>query len=128
MVERLKGLLGRLLEFWNKYTSKQKTIIICVIAAVIFALAVMIAVFSRTQYVQLDVFETTADAAEAKRLLEENNIAVRASGTDATVISVDKKKESDAKLLLGENGITSTASEDNSWLWNNSMSTTDSDR
>ncbi len=128
MVERLKGVLGRLVEFWNRYTSKQKTIIICVIAAVIFALAVMIAVFSRTQYVQLDVFETTADAAEAKRLLEENNIAVRASGTDATVISVDKKKESDAKLLLGENGITSTASEDSSWLWNNSMSTTDSDR
>ena len=68
MVERLKVLLERFLEFWNRYTSKQKTVIICVAAAVIFTLAVLFAVFSRTQYTQLEVFETTPDAAEAKQL------------------------------------------------------------
>lgn len=128
MVEKLKQLPEHFLEFWSKYTSKQKTIIICVLAAVIFILAVMIAVFTRTQYTELDQFETTADAAEAKNLLEENGIAVKASGDNATVISVDKKKLSDARLLLGENGITSTASKDYSWLFDNSMSTTDSER
>lgn len=128
MVERLKALLERFLEFWNRYTSKQKTVIICVAAAVIFTLAVVFAVFSRTQYTQLEVFETTADAAEAKKLLDENGIAVRVSGDNATVISVDKKKVSDAKLLLGENGVTAAAKGDYTWLTNNSMSTTDSER
>lgn len=128
MSERLKQFSQRFLEFWNKYTSKQKTIIICVLAAAIFALALLIGIFSRTQYTQLEVFETTADAAEAKKLLEENGISVRASGDNATVISVDKKKLSDAKLLLGENGITSTAKNDYSFLFDNSMSTTDSER
>lgn len=128
MVERLKALLERFLEFWNRYTSKQKTVIICVAAAVIFTLAVVFAVFSRTQYTQLEIFETTADAAEAKKLLEENGIAVRASGDNATVISVDKKKVSDAKLLLGENGVTAAAKGDYTWVTNNSMSTTDSER
>ena len=128
MVERLKVLLERFLEFWNRYTSKQKTVIICVVAAVIFTLAVLFAVFSRTQYTQLEVFETTADAAEAKKLLEENGIPVRASGDNATVISVDKKKVSDAKLLLGENGVTAAAKGDYTWVTNNSMSTTDSER
>lgn len=128
MVDRLKAFLERFLEFWNRYTSKQKTIIICVMAAVIFTLAVLIAVFSKTQYTQLEVFETTADAAEAKNLLDENGIAVRVSGDNATVISVDKKKVSDAKLLLGENGITAAAKSDYSWVTDNSMSTTDSER
>lgn len=128
MGERIKQIPQRFLEFWNNYTSKQKTIIICVLAAVIFALAVLIAVFSKTKYTQLDRFETTADAAAAKNLLEENGIAVKASGDDATIISVDKKKISDARLLLGENGITSTAKDDYSFLFDNSMSTTDSER
>lgn len=30
MMEQLIALKDKILEFWNKYTSKQKTIIICV--------------------------------------------------------------------------------------------------
>ena len=41
MQERLKELPKKFLEYWNKWTSKQKTIIVSVVAVVI----VMIAVF-----------------------------------------------------------------------------------
>ena len=39
MVDRLKELLQRIQEWWNKFTAKQKTIIISVSAGVILALA-----------------------------------------------------------------------------------------
>lgn len=125
MAERFRQIPQMFLEFWNKYTSKQKTIIISVIAAVIFTLAVLIAIFSRTQYQQLESYETTKEAAEAMTVLQENNINVKASGNDATVINVDKKQYYDAKLILGQNNLTSSSKQDYSdFLFNNSMSTT----
>ena len=40
MVDRLKDILQKIQEWWNKFTAKQKTIIISVTAGVILALAV----------------------------------------------------------------------------------------
>ncbi|MGN1084168.1 MAG: flagellar M-ring protein FliF, partial [Lachnospiraceae bacterium] len=62
MQERLKQLPKRLLELWNKYTSKQKTIIISVFSGVVLALAILIVLLSRTKYVTLSTFQTTTVA------------------------------------------------------------------
>lgn len=38
MMDQLIAIKDKLLAFWNKYTTKQKTIIICVVLAVFFAI------------------------------------------------------------------------------------------
>ena len=42
MTERLKAIPVKILEWWNRFTSKQKTIIICIAAGVIIALAILV--------------------------------------------------------------------------------------
>ncbi len=129
ILDFLKGLPAKALEFWNKYTSKQKTIIISVLAAVIFTLVALIWFSTRTNYVALATFESTADAAEARRYLDDSDTKFNYKlSNDALTISVDEKQLSEARLVLGENGVTETASEDYSWLFDNSFTTTDSER
>lgn len=129
ILDFLKGLPAKLLEFWNKYTGKQKTIIISVLAAVIFTLVALIWLSTRTNYVTLATFESTTDAAEARGYLDESdtNFKYRLS-SDALTISVDEKQISEARLVLGQNGVTETAQEDYTWLFDNSFTTTDSER
>ena len=74
MQERLKELPKRLLELWNKYTTKQKTIIVSVFSGVVLALAILIVLLSRTKYVTLSTFGTTNIATGVVQLLDENGI------------------------------------------------------
>ena len=125
----LKGLPAKLLEFWNKYTGKQKTIIISVLAAVIFTLVALIWLSTRTNYVTLATFESTADAAAARGYLDDSDTKFKYRlSSDALTISVDEKQISEARLVLGQNGVTETAQEDYTWLFDNSFTTTDSER
>ena len=62
MQERLKELPKKFLEYWNKWTSKQKTIIISAILAVVVMIAILVAVLGRTKYVELDTFADTKTA------------------------------------------------------------------
>ncbi|MDD6331101.1 MAG: flagellar basal-body MS-ring/collar protein FliF [Clostridium sp.] len=124
-----KGIPPRFLEFWNKYTSKQKTIIISVLAAVIFTLVALIWFSTRTKYVTLATFETTADAASARDYLNDSDTSFRYKlSDDALTIMVDEKQLSEARLVLGENGVSETSKEDYSWMFDNSFTTTDSER
>ena len=53
MMERLKAIWAKILEWWNKYTTKQKTVIIGITAVVVFTFVILIYVFTRPQYVLL---------------------------------------------------------------------------
>ena len=53
MGEKVREIQKRILDFWNKYDTKQKTIIISVVAVVIVTMAILWAVFSRATYVDL---------------------------------------------------------------------------
>ena len=55
MADKLKEIPGKLLEWWNKYTSKQKTIIIGIVAVVIFTFVIIVYAFSRPQYTRLEI-------------------------------------------------------------------------
>ena len=124
-----KGLPAKAVEFWNKYTSKQKTIIISVLAVVIFTLVALIWFSNRTTYVTLATFESTTDAAAAKKYLDESGKTFKYQiSSDALTISIDEKQLSEARLVLGENGVTETAKEDYDWMFNNGFTTTDSER
>lgn len=126
MEERVKKLLNRILEWWKKFTNKQRIIIISLAATVIVAIVVMVSVLNRTQYETIRVCETTAEASEIKTMLEEEEIPVSVS-TDGLTIKVDSNRLSDANLLLGANGFSVTSySIDN--VTDGGFSTTESDK
>ena len=55
MTERLRAIPARLLEWWNRFTSKQKTIIICITAGVVIALAILVTVLTRPCFLSYQV-------------------------------------------------------------------------
>ena len=87
MVEKIKELWAKVLEWWNKFTTKQKTAIVGVAAAVIFAFAILIWVFSQPTFVELGRYKTTAEAAEVVDLLEGAEIEYKTS-TDGLQVLV----------------------------------------
>ncbi len=103
MADKAKELLEKVKAWWNKFTSKQKTIIIGVAAVVVLAFAILFTVLSQTKYVDLRTCETAKEASEITELLETAGVKYTVSD-DGLRIKVDESKESDANLLLGANG------------------------
>jgi len=108
MAERLRALWQRILEWWNRFTSRQKTIIIAVGATIIVAIVILVAVLTRDQYTTLIVCEDTAQAAEVRDLLDDSSLSYQIS-TDGLTISILTTQQADANLLLGSNNIQSRA-------------------
>lgn len=128
MREWFRQLPEKIVEFWKKYTRRQKTLFFSVLAAVLIAVIGLVLILNRTSYVTLSTFEDTATSAQAANLLEENSITYRVSD-DALKIEVDESQVSQARLLLGENGIgTNSGKSDYDSLFDNSFNTTDSEK
>lgn len=126
MADKAKELLQKILEWWNKFSAKQKTFIISAGAGIVLAIAILATVLTRPQYVLLLNCETTKQAAEVTELLETNGITPQVSD-DGFQIKVLKSQQSDANLLLGANDIQSVSySIDN--VTNGGFSTTESDK
>ena len=70
MADRIKELPIKLLAWWNKYTSKQKTIIISIAGGVVIALAILVTVLTRPQYEILVTCESTKESSAIIDLLE----------------------------------------------------------
>ena len=64
MADKLKEIPAKILEWWNKFTTRQKSIIVGAAAVVIFAFAIIMYVMSKPQYVRLITCETTSQASE----------------------------------------------------------------
>ncbi|BCN31536.1 flagellar M-ring protein FliF C-terminal domain-containing protein [Anaeromicropila herbilytica] len=126
MVERLKKIPTQLLDKWNSFTNKQKTIIISVTAVVIMSIVILSYFISKPQMVELVTTDTTKDASQVTEVLKADGISYKLSNGSKT-ISVNKEKYSDALLLLGKNDIPSTSMslED---AFNSSFSTTESEK
>lgn len=108
MAEKAKELLGKVLEWWNKFSTKQKTFIISAGAGVILALAILVTVLTRPQYELLLNCETTKEAAEVTELLDGEGLDYTVSD-DGYQIKINKEQMSQASLLLGANDIQSYA-------------------
>lgn len=126
MAEKLKGLLGKILEWWNKFTSKQKTIIVAIAAVVILTMAIIIYAFTRTQYERLGTYATSKEGAEVVSILEASDIPHKESD-DLSVIWVEKGKLSAAIYALAQGGYKAGALEYKDVV-DTSMSTTSADR
>lgn len=126
MADRLKQIPQQLLALWNKYTTKQKTILISVVGVISIAFIVLIYITGRVEYEELTITETTKEASDVVDLLKAEGIEHKL-GSDRLTVSVDLKRYSDAVLLLASNDMPSTGITVDELL-NNSLSTTNSDR
>ncbi len=129
MMERLIALRDKVLEFWNKYTTKQKTVIICVALAVLFAIVLLGYFLTRPVYAELVTLRGDT-ASQFDSELKSAGIRYRKESDNGgnTVFSVEQSAYSDAVLLMGEKKI--TTDEGLSWddAFNSSLSDTQTER
>lgn len=126
MRERLQQIPKNFLEFWNKYTSKQKTIIISVICVLILAIALLVYFLNRPSYIKLQVFDNVEDASTMVDTLKENSIKYKTSN-DGKTIYVEEGSSTDALYLMSDSNLISSGM---SWddALTSSMSTTESEK
>lgn len=108
MPEKIKEIINKILEWWNRFSARQKTFIISAAAAIIIIIAVLATVFSRPQYILLINCTSTKEASEVSDLLEEQGLDYKVSN-DGYRIDINKKQQSEANLLLGANDIQAAA-------------------
>ena len=107
MQDKLKEIPKKLLEWWNKFSMKQKMIICGVVAGVLAVMIVFVSILTKPKYKTLVNCETTQEASEIVELLAGDELDYQVSD-DGLRISILTDHESKARLLLGENGIPSS--------------------
>lgn len=126
MQERIREIPTKLVEFWKKYSSRQKTIIIAVICVVLFAIGLTAYFVSRPTWVQFQRYGSVDDANAAATALTGEGIAYDTSD-DGQTLFVHKKDMSKALFALSDNGLIETG-----YTWDqafdNSMSTTETEK
>ena len=75
LLERLRKIPARFLEFWNKYSPIQKILMIAVGAGVFLAIILVSYFVTRPVMTTLVKSEKTADTAKIRDLLDDNNIS-----------------------------------------------------
>ncbi len=126
MPERLRAIWQKILDWWNKFTARQKTLIVGAGAVVLLTLIILVTVLNQPQYVLVATANSTKEASEIKELFDSNSVNYKMSddGLEFRVLAKDRATTS---LLLGANDIQSYAySMDN--VTNGSFSTTESDK
>lgn len=126
MADRLKEIPGKVLEWFKKFSSKQRVLMISLVAVVIVALGILYVVLSKPTMVTLKEAENTTQAAEIKNLLEGAGIQYEVTD-DGLLFSINKKDLANANILLGENKITTATYEiDN--VFSGGFSVTEADK
>ncbi len=110
MMDQLIAIKDKIVEFWNKYTTKQKTIIVCVTLAIFFALVLLGYFLTRPVYTNLvtlsgDTASEFAAAMDAAGIDYDKD----SDSNGNTSFRVEQSQYSDAVLLMGENKITDEA-------------------
>ena len=126
MAERFRAIWQRILDWWNQFTTRQKTLIIGASTVVLLTIIILVSVLNQPQYVLLANANSTKEASQIRELLDSNSVNYKMSD-DGLEFKVLKKDQASANLLLGANDIQSYAySIDN--VTEGSFSTTESDK
>lgn len=126
IIEKLKELGNKIMEWWNRFTAKQKTLIVAVVAVLIIALVFVVSWITKPQYVLLRECESTKEASEVRDLLEADGYHYQITD-DGLTISIIAEELGRANLLLGANNI-QAASYGIENVTDGSFSTTESDK
>ena len=104
MPEQLQKIINRVVEWWKKFNTKQKALMISLTGIVIVALVILGVVMTRPQYTTLIDCENTKSANQVKEILDgDGSIDYKVS--NSTHFDVNVKDESAANMLLGSNDI-----------------------
>ena len=126
MQERIKEIPTRIMEFWKKYSSRQKTIIIAVICVVLVAIAAVAYLASRPTWTKFQEFSKLDDANKMASALDDAGID-HYSSKDGLTIYVHDDDMTNALYTMSDQGLTDTG-----YTWDkafdNSMSTTEDEK
>lgn len=103
MNERLKGVQTKVVDFWNKYNRKQRTLMISITLAVVVLLIVLAVMFNRPDYVTLVECESASVAADVKDSL--NEAGIEYTITDNFVVKVSKENKVEAEMAIAVSGV-----------------------
>ncbi|MBR6358070.1 MAG: hypothetical protein IKS11_00330 [Lachnospiraceae bacterium] len=104
MPEQIKKIQQKIVEFWNKWTAKQKTIIISSFVGVVVLIGVIVFLLGRTTYTELYKFNTIEGASNAISTLKAGGIASKLDNDKLTVL-VDEDKYVDAIVAVSSANI-----------------------
>ncbi len=126
MREKVKEIPEKFKVFWDKYTSKQKTIVIAIICVVLIAIGVVAWLASRPTWSKFQVFDSVDDANTMTKALDDQSITWKAS-SDGKTIYVHQDDMTNALYAMSDNGLTDKG---HTWdaAFDNSMSTTESEK
>lgn len=126
MADKLKEIPGKILEWWNKFTNRQKTIIVALAAIVIFTFFIVTYAFTRPHYTRLGTYDSTTEAAEVIDILNEAGINHQES-SDARTIEVETSQLAQANYALAAGGYRPDTPKYGDFV-DSGMSTTSTDR
>lgn len=126
MQERIKEIPKRFKDFWDRYTGKQKTIIIAVICVVLAAVGFTAWLVSRPTWTKFQAFENLDDANAMVNALDDAGIDYKASDNGLTLY-VKESDMTNALYTMSDNNLV-----DKGYTWDkafeNSMSTTENEK
>ncbi len=99
MPEQVQKIIDRILEWWKKFTTTQKAILVSATAGVLIALVILGVVVTKPTYVPLYTASDTKDAANVKSVLDGNSAIDYQVSSDGLVFTVNQKNEAAANLL-----------------------------
>ena len=112
MIDRIvawfRSLPQRFINWWEKFSRRQKITISAIAVFTIIAFAVLIFAATRPKYVIIHKSQSAKEANEVIELLNSNEIGYITS-IDGLDISIDRKDYTKANLLLGSNRISTEA-------------------
>ncbi len=126
MPEQIQNILNRISEWWKKFTTRQKALIISIAAVVVAAIAILVFVVSRPEKYTLITAKNAEEASQVKALLEGENISYEQS-QDGMTFTIDRNDEANASILLGTNDIPSNGYK-LSDVFDGGFSTTEADK
>ncbi len=103
MPEWLRNIFNKIKEWWLKFTTRQKMIIIFLTIVAIITFIVILTVVTRPKFTTIRVSETTKESNEITTILEDAGIEYRIS-SNALVISVKTEDLASAELALASSG------------------------
>ena len=104
MPEQLQKIINRVVEWWKKFNTKQKALIISLTSIVIVALVILGVVMTRPTYTTLIDCENAKSANQVKEILDADG-TIDYKVSNSTHFEVNVKDESAANMLLGSNDI-----------------------
>lgn len=103
-MDRLKQIGQKILDIWNKYTTKQKTIAISCAAVVLVALIILVVAVNRPQYEVLTTCKSYSEMQEVTNLLTDNQITYNVAD-NSMIVNVNKQDLTRAKMVLASSDI-----------------------